>query len=84
MIDMHYRCIHENDTTENIDIMIPDEDVALQTLFSHFVRLTEMMGYQAGSWEKIIDEIYGSCNLHVDTHDDYNIFDYALDTISLC
>ena len=50
MIDMHYRYIHENDTTENIDIMIPDEDITLQTLFSHFIRLTEMMGYQAGSW----------------------------------
>lgn len=83
MFSMHYDFTHSNETTENIDISVPQEDITLQELFGHFIRITEMMGYQAGSWEKIIEDVYGCCNLHVDTRDEYNIFDYALDVIPI-
>lgn len=83
MLTMRYESKYPENITTTAEIVIANEDISLAELFGHFIRMTEMMGYQAGSWDKIIDEAYGRCAIHATTSDTYNIFDFGLDSISL-
>ena len=83
MLTMRYESKYPESVTTSAEIVITNEDISLDELFGHFVRMTEMMGYQAASWNKIIDEAYGRCAIHATASDSYNIFDFGLDSISL-
>lgn len=83
MLTMRYESKYPESVTTTAEIVITNEDIGLDELFGHFIRMTEMMGYQAGSWEKIINEAYGSCVINATTSEQYNIFDFGLDSISL-
>ena len=65
------------------EISIEEEDLNLRQLFSNFVEMTRIMGYQAGSWERLIDDLYGNCVLHVDSVESYDVFQYAIDTVDI-
>ena len=78
---MHYKSDYPENVTTTAKIIAKDPDVTLSELFSAFVRMTEIMGYQPGSWENIIDKAYGACVIHATSHDDYNIYDFAMDNM---
>ena len=65
------------------EISIDEGEVNLRQLFSNFVEMTRIMGFQAESWERLIDDLYGSCVLHVDSAESYDVFLYALDTVDI-
>lgn len=83
MLTMRYESSYPESSTTTAEIVVTDEDITLSELFGHFIRITEMMGYQAGSWEKIIDEAYGDCVIHANSSKEYNIFDFGLDSVTL-
>lgn len=58
-----------------------DEDANLRQMFSAFARMTDMIGYHSGSWDKIIQELYDYCILHTDAPEDYDVYQYAFDCI---
>lgn len=66
---------------DNIDckIEIKNEEATLTEVFANFVDMTRIMQYQPGSWEHIIDELYGYCVLHVNATKDYDIYEWACD-----
>jgi hypothetical protein len=80
---MRYESSYPESSTTTAEIVVTNEDAALLELFGHFIRMTEMMGYQAGSWERIIDKAYGDCVIHANSSNEYNIFDFGLDSITL-
>ena len=63
---------------EGLDILYAvDEDTNLSELFAKFVNMTRMVGYQPGSWDKIIEEL----NKYGVKDGDYSIFEWADDVI---
>lgn len=78
MFVMHYKSDYPEDIVTTTKIVVKDPDVSLSELFSAFIRMTEIMGYQPGSWEDIIDKAYGACVIHATSNDDYNIYDFAI------
>lgn len=54
-----------------------DDDATLADVFAKFVNMTRIMGYQAGSWDKIIENLI---KYEIDA-EDYSIFEWAYDTI---
>lgn len=66
----------------NCQIEVKQEDATLTEIFANFVEMTRIMQYCSGSWERIIEEIYKYCILHEDATKDYDIFEWAQDTLS--
>lgn len=64
----------DKDINFSIESILEDEDTNLREVVARLVELTRMIGYCAGSWEDIVKELS-------DLPDDYNIFDWATDTI---
>ena len=68
-----------HDEENGISIVIPYNDnsdgAQLSYLFAHFVELTRMLGYYAGSWAEIFQDIY-YCSTK------YDIYDWASDVLA--
>lgn len=77
-LKMIYESDYHDKAPYKIEINV-DKEANLAQHFIAFVELTRMAGFQAGSWEYLIDEIYGYCILHVDAPEDYDIFQWASD-----
>ena len=83
MITLKYKDDNATDAIINTNVEIRiDEYADLTQAFSAFVRMTEIVGYQAKSWEKLIDDLYGYCVLKCDVPENYDIFSYAFDNLN--
>lgn len=58
-----------------------DQDADLRQYFLAFVEMTRIMGFYSKSWERVITEAYKYCVKHEDSFDDYDIYNWASDTI---
>jgi len=79
---MSFKMMYENEYEDsgNLKAMVEvNDDITLSNLFARFIDMTRIMGFHADSWETIIDDMYGSCVLHVDAAEDYNAYDWAQD-----
>lgn len=83
MFTMQYSTNNVDNTTTTATISIENEDITLGQLFGHFLKMTEIMGYQAESWNKIIDEAYGCCVIHATAPESYDMFEFGLDSTSV-
>lgn len=59
-----------------------NEDTTLIELFARFIEMTRIMGYQAGSWERVIADYNEACKDTDWCLGDYDIFDWAMDVIT--
>ena len=63
---------------EYLDAMVTvTEDETLMALFSKFVELTRIAGFEPRSWDKVINDVV-DCNVR---GDGYNIYRWADDTM---
>lgn len=60
-----------------VEYYLDDDDVTLTDIFAKFVDMTRIMGYQVGSWDRIIENLI---KYEIDA-EDYSIFEWAWDTI---
>lgn len=59
-INLYYASENAN-SRKNFNFEL-NEDIDLTTLFGYFIEFTRLIGYQEGSWDNVIAEIYNQTN----------------------
>lgn len=78
MFSMSYYDTTNSNCNINIYMDFENDDVTLEELFSHFIDMTYRIGYQPGSWKRILEEAVSWAE-----EDDYNILNYASEKMFL-
>lgn len=74
---MYFNMHYVNDDNLNVDYTITNDDTTLSEMFARFVRMTHIMGYQAGSWDTLINELHDN----VAFNKNYDIYEWCGDII---